>query len=89
MVRKLKALIIVNMILDYLKKTVNNLFTITNIQGVLWKKSSETSKQNLWKILKKKSQALKLNCYTRVFAESLSNLIHDFWEDCFHKPKSY
>ena len=30
-------------ILDYLKKTVHNLFTITaNIQGVLWKKSFET-----------------------------------------------
>ena len=20
------------------------------------------------------------------FAKSLSNLVHDFWEDCFHKP---
>ena len=36
--------LIVNIILDYLKKTVHNLFTVTkNIQGgVLWKKSSET-----------------------------------------------
>ena len=51
MVRKLKALmidLIVNIILDYLKKTVRNLFTITtNIQGsVLKKKSSGTFKQN-------------------------------------------
>ena len=37
MVRKLKNLVIdliVNIILDYLKKTMNNIFTITtNIQG--------------------------------------------------------
>ena len=51
MVRKLKAIIIdliVNIILNYLKNTVQNLFTITaNIQGgVLSKKSSETVKQN-------------------------------------------
>ena len=51
MVRKPKVLIIdliVNIILDYLKNTVHNLFTITtNIEGgVLLKKSSETFKQN-------------------------------------------
>ena len=48
MVRKLKALMIVNIFLDSLKKTVHNLFTITtNIQGaVLKKKSSRTLKQN-------------------------------------------
>ena len=23
----------------------------------------------------------------KVFAKSLSNLVHDFWEDCFFKPK--
>ena len=48
--------LIVNIILDYLKKTVHNLFTITaNIkEGVLWKKSSETFKQSPWKIPKKK-----------------------------------
>ena len=39
---------IVNRILDYLKNTVHDLFTITtNIQeGLLEKKSSETFKQN-------------------------------------------
>ena len=55
MVRKLKLLIIdviVSINLDFLKKTVHNLFT-TNIQvGVLWNKSSETFKQNPWKIPK-------------------------------------
>ena len=89
MLRKLKLLIIVNTILDYLKKTVHNLFTITNIQGVLWKKFSETFNQNLWKILKKKLQVIKMSSYTRVFAESLSKLIHKFWENCLHKPISY
>ena len=56
MVRKLKAFkiidLIVNINLDYLKKTVHNLFT-TNIQGdVLKNKSSGTFKQNPWKIPK-------------------------------------
>ena len=43
--------LIVNIILDYLKGTVYNLFTITiNIQeSVLWKESSETFKENPWK----------------------------------------
>ena len=42
--------------MNYLEKTVHNLFTITeNMQeGVLWKKSSETFKQSPWKIPKKK-----------------------------------
>ena len=40
--------LIVNIILDYLKNTVHNIFTVTaNIEGgVLLKKSSETFKQN-------------------------------------------
>ena len=31
-----------------------------------------------------------MNSFTRIFqgfAESLANLVHDFWEDCFYKPK--
>ena len=52
---KLFVDLIVNMVLDYLKKTVRNLFTInTNIQeGIPCKKSSETFQQNHWKIPKK------------------------------------
>ena len=54
---------IVNIILDYLKKTVHNLFTITtNVQrSVLWKKSSKTFKQSPWKIPKIKFILVKLN----------------------------
>ena len=46
---------IVNMILDYLKKTMHNLLSITaNIQGdVLWKKSSETLNKILGKYPRK------------------------------------
>ena len=35
-------------------------------------------------------QALKINsstCVFKVFAKDLSNLVHDFLEDCFPKPK--
>ena len=41
-------LLIVNIVLDYLKNTVHNLFTITAnvVGGVVLKKSSETFKQN-------------------------------------------
>ena len=46
MVSKLKAFIdfLINVILDYLKKIVHNLITITTIirKGAQWKKSSET-----------------------------------------------
>ena len=31
-----------------------------------------------------------MNSFKRIFqefAKSLSNLVHDFWEDCFHEPK--
>ena len=39
--------LIVNIILNSLKKTVHNLFTVTtNLRGALNKNSSETSKQN-------------------------------------------
>ena len=37
-----------------------------------------------------KLQVLKMNLFIRifkVFAKSLSNLVHDFWENYFHKPK--
>ena len=27
-----------------------------------------------------------MNSFTRIF-QGLSNLAHDFWENCFHKPK--
>ena len=42
--------------MDFIKNTVRNLFTTTtNIRGgILWKKSSETFKQNPLKIPKKK-----------------------------------
>ena len=45
-----------NIILDYLKKTVHNILTITtDIQGGgLWKKSSQVFKENSWNIPKKK-----------------------------------
>ena len=50
--------LIVNIILDYLKKTVHNLYSYTitkNKQRVLlWKKSPETFKQKSMKIPKKK-----------------------------------
>ena len=49
--------LIVNIILDYFRKTVLNLFTITeNIQGcVLWKTSSETLNEIFKKHLRKSS----------------------------------
>ena len=25
--------------------------------------------------------------FFKVFAKSLSNVVYDFWEDCFHNPK--
>ena len=30
-----------------------------------------------------------MNSFTRIFQgfSSLSNFVHDFWEDCFYKPK--
>ena len=28
-----------------------------------------------------------MNLFFKVFAESLSNLVHYFWENCFRKPK--
>ena len=31
-----------------------------------------------------------MNSFTRIFqgfVKSFSNLVHDFWEDCFRKPK--
>ena len=50
--------LIVNIILDYLKKTMHNLYSYTitkNIQRVLfWKKPPETFKQKSLKIPKKK-----------------------------------
>ena len=64
MVRKLKALmidLIVNIILDYLKKTVHNLFTITtNIQGVVLKSLLELLNKILEKYLIKGSLLVKL-----------------------------
>ena len=64
MVRKLKALmidLIVNIILDYLKKTVHKLFTITtNIQGVVLKSLLELLNKILEKYLIKGSLLVKL-----------------------------
>ena len=70
------------MILDYLKKTVHNLSTITtNIRGgALQKKSLKTFKQNPWKYLNKSSflvklQLLKMNSYTRIFQGFAKSLV--------------
>ena len=66
----------------------------TNIQGgVLWEKSSETIKQNPWKIPKNEfiftyvADSKNEPVFFEVFAKSLSNLFHGFWGDCFPKPK--
>ena len=76
MVRKPKFLIIdiiVNIILDYLKNTMHNLFTnAANKEGVLSKKSSETLSNVLEKCLRKSSflvklHVLKMNSLTCVF----------------------
>ena len=77
---------------------MHNLFTVTtNIQvGVLWKKSCETFKQNPWKISPKKFIFSKVagskneficTYFSRFLSKSLSNLVHDFREDCFRKTK--
>ena len=67
MVRKPKFLIIdiiVNIILDYLKNTMHNLFTnaANKEGGVLSKKSSETFKQRPRKMPKKKFIFSKVAC---------------------------
>ena len=28
-----------------------------------------------------------LTLFFKIFAKSLNNLVHDFWENCFRKPK--
>ena len=77
---------------------MHKLFTIaTNIQGtVLCERSSlKLLNKILEKYLRKSSflvklQVLKMNSFTRIFkvsAKSLSNLVHDFWENCFRTPK--
>ena len=62
----------------------------------MWKKSSKTFKQNPWKKPKKKFIFIKVagtksefirRYFLKVFAKSLSNLVHDFWEDCCPNPK--
>ena len=81
---------IVNIILDYLKKTVHNLFTITtNVQrSVLWKKSSKTFKQSPWKIPKIKfifSKAelnwIHSHVFFQFFAKSFSKFFMAFWRN--------
>ena len=52
-------------------------------------KSNFFSKVNHFKLFLVKLQVPKMNSFTRisqVFAKSLSNLVHDFWEDYFYKP---
>ena len=76
---------------------MHNLFTNTaNIQGgVLSKKYSETFKHNPWKMPKKKlifskvarSKNEFIPALFKVFAKSLSNLVHDFCEGFFSKQK--
>ena len=58
------------------------------------KEVSETFKQNPQKIHKVEFIFSKVATsknefmyFFKVFAESLSNLVHDFWENCFRKPK--
>ena len=69
----LKDIQIVNIILDYLKNIVQNLLTITIfLQGVLWKKYSETLNKILEKYLRHcsflvKLQVLKMNSFTCPF----------------------
>ena len=62
----------------------------------MWKKSSKNFKQNPWKKPKKKFIFIKVagiknefirKYFLKVFSKSLSNLVHDFWEDCCPNPK--
>ena len=63
-----------------------------NFKQSPWKipKSTFFSKVNHFKSLLVKLQVLKWihsHVFFKVFAKSLSNLVNDFWEDCFHKLK--
>ena len=69
-------------------------YVTTNIQvGVLWKKSSESFKQNPWKIPKEKlcrfQKWIHSHVFFKVFAKNLSDLVHNFWEDCFLNQNRY
>ena len=91
--------LIVNIILDYLKKTFHNVFTIAkNIQGVvLFCKRSPLKLLN--KILEKIPQGNFIfskvtgpknefiHIFFNAFAKNLNNFVHDFWENSFRKPK--
>ena len=75
-------------------KRLHNQFTITT--NLLTRRCSvKKSSEILSKISRKKIIFSKAGCsknkfidiFSRVFAKSLSNLVHDFWEDCFYKPK--
>ena len=57
------------------------------MKEILW-----NFKQNPWKIPKKsfifsKIEGPKNEFISEVFVKSLSNFVHDFWEDSFRKPK--
>ena len=89
---------IVNIILDYLKKAVHITYLLLpQIHTEVFCKRSPLEFLNkiLEKYLRKSSFLVKLqllktihsHVFFKVFAKSLSNLVHDFWQDCFHNPK--
>ena len=38
-------------------------------------------------LFSKVTSSIHSSVFLKVFAKRLSNLVHDFWEDCFRKPK--